>query len=70
MTRMAYSGNCSNADCSAIYVVAPHDETPEDAAERIANGPDGGEWENFTWCFVCDSSIDWNGNDLLPMVVR
>lgn len=36
--------------------------------ERIAEGPN--EWEAFTSCFVCDASIDWNGNDLLPLTVR
>ncbi len=66
--RMAYSGNCSNPDCLAIYTVSPHDESPDESAERIAEGPD--EWENFTYCFVCDSSIDWNGNDYLPVTIR
>jgi hypothetical protein len=66
--RMAYSGTCSNPDCSAMFVVAPHPETPDDVAEQIAKGPSG--WENFTYCWVCDSSIDWNGNDPLPFVIR
>lgn len=66
--RMAYSGMCSNPDCLAMYTVAPHDEAPVDSVERIADGPE--EWEAFTDCFVCDSSIDWNGNDPLPVTIR
>lgn len=66
--RMAYSGLCSNPECSAIIVVAPHDDTPEEVVEQIAEGP--AEWEAFTSCFVCDSGIDWNGNDYLPLTVR
>lgn len=66
--RMAYSGSCSNADCLAVYTVSPHDESPDEVVEQIAEGPD--EWEAFTSCFVCDSSIDWNGNDFLPLTVN
>lgn len=66
--RMAYSGTCSNSNCSAIYVVAAHDETPDEVVGQIASGPD--EWETFTYCFVCDESIDWNGNDPLPLTIR
>lgn len=65
--RMAYSGTCSNPSCIAIVLVAPHDETPDDVAEQIAEGPD--EWEAFTDCYVCGSSIDWMGNDYLPVTV-
>lgn len=66
--RMAYAGTCSNPDCSAMFVVAPHPESPDEAAQQIAEGPS--EWENFTDCWVCDSSIEWNGTELLPMVIR
>jgi hypothetical protein len=66
---MAYSGNCSNSDCIAVYVVAPHDESPDDAAESIANGPESWD-DSFPDCFVCGQSIDWNGNDYLPLTVR
>lgn len=68
MTRMAYSGVCANELCSALFVVAPHPESPDDVAAMIEEGPN--EWEGFTSCWVCDSSIDWNGTDPLPMVIR
>lgn len=68
MSRMAYAGTCRNELCSAVFVVAPHPESPDEVAEQIAEGPD--EWEGFTECWVCDSSIDWNGSESLPMTIR
>lgn len=63
---VAWSGTCSG--CLATFVVYPHYEMLREDADVLADGP--GEWDSFPSCFVCDSSIDWNGSDPVRSVIR
>ncbi len=68
--RMVYWGNCSSPDCSAIMLIAPHPESPDEIVEAIAEGPS--DWPSLgVTCPVCDEGeIEWGGSDPLPYVIR
>lgn len=56
-TRMAWGGSC--AECGAVVIIYPGDDSSAETHELIADG----EWEGFPSCYVCDGTIEWNGSD-------
>lgn len=63
--RIAWSGTCEN--CLTCVTIYPHPEQEKDDYDRMA---DRDEWDAFPACYVCDSTIQWNGTDPVSAVIR
>lgn len=62
---MVWSGQCD--ECWTLVYLVASDEAPESEQETVS-----AEWPEAGDCYVqdCDGGIQWNGNDLLPVVIR